>query len=382
LSGYISKTSSGKIQRQACRKAFLDGSLDSIAVWTLASASVQQETTAQNEVEFQLVQIWQLVLGIRSISTNDNFFELGGDSLKAAVVVAEVEKMFSQAIPLGSLAEATTIEQLACLLREPNKKENSRSLVPIKPNGRKRPFFYIHGLEGQGWNSSLAHYLHPERPFYGLQAVGLDGEQAPYTRIEEMVAYYIQEIQTVQPEGPYLLGGLCIGGNIAFEMAQELRKCGQQILLVVMADSPNPFWTEEERVELSNWLSCQKYNRRKELINSGFSLKQIENIFRVQDANIQLIASHIPQVYSGRVVYFSALEKIKFQDEVTMQRVRYRYDPMQPNGWNSWVTGGIEPHKVPGSHMTFFKEPHVRVLAEKLNACLEEVDGVLLSERR
>jgi len=230
----------------------------------------------------------------------------------------------------------------------------------------------------------LARYLHSERPFYGLQAVGLDGEQAPYTRIEDMVTHYIQEIQTVQPEGPYLLGGLCIGGNIALEMAQQLRKCGQQVLLVVMADSPNPLWTEEERIELANWLSCQKSSRRKELINSGFSLKQIENIFRVQDANSQLIASHIPQVYSGKVVYLSACEweTIEFLDEMTTQRARYRQDPMQPNGWNSWVADGIEVHKVPGSHMTFFKEPHIRALAEKLNVCLEEVDGVLLPERK
>ena len=256
------------------------------------------------------------------------------------------------------------------------------SVVPVKPSGYKRPFFYVHGLGGHGSAPTLAQYLHSERPFYGLQAVGLDGEKAPYTRIEDMVAHYIQEIQTVQPEGSYLLGGLCIGGNIALEIAQQLRKCGQQVLLVVMADSPNPLWTEEERIELANWLSCQKSSRRKELINSGFSLKQIENIFRVQDANSQLIASHIPQVYSGKVVYLSAWETIEFLDEMTMQRVRYRLDPMQPNGWNSWVVGGIELHKVPGSHMTFFKEPHIRVFAEKLNACLEEVDGVLLPERK
>lgn len=256
----------------------------------------------------------------------------------------------------------------------PNKKENSNSLVPIKPNGCKIPLFYVHGLSGHGSYLKLGHYLHPERPFYGLKAVGLDGEKAPYTRIEDMVAHYIQEIQTVQPEGPYLLGGLCIGGIIALEMAQQLRKSSHQVSLVVMADSPNPFWTEEEKIELANWLSSQKSIWQKEQINSGFSLQQVENILRVRAANVQLISSYVPQAYSGRVVHFSALETIEFLDEMTAQQAKYRHDPMQLNGWNSWVEGGIELHKVPGSHLTFIKEPHVRVLAEKLNACLEQAE--------
>ncbi|MBN3879926.1 AMP-binding protein [Nostoc sp. JL23] len=377
--GSILKTSSGKIQRQACRKAFVDGSLDSIAIWTLESASSQLESVPQNDVEFQLVQIWQKVLGISPISTKDNFFELGGDSLKTAVVVAELEEIFSQAIPSAILAEAPTIEQLANLFVQKYwKKIGSRSLVSIKPSGCKRPFFYVHGISGFGFAPTLARYLHPERPLYGLQAVGLDGEAAPYTRIEDVVMYYIQEIQTVQPEGSYLLGGQCSGGNIAFAMAQELKKRGQQVLLVVMSDSHNPFIEEEQRVEwLHHWRSFGKQGDREKLISSGFSLRQVDNTLKVIEANHQILVNHQPQRYSGRVVYFSAQENQEYLKEYANH-----FDPMQPNGWNNWVDGGIEVIGVPGRHGTYHNEPHVRVLAEKLNACLEEVDSVLLSERR
>ncbi|MEH1804960.1 AMP-binding protein [Nostoc sp.] len=377
--GSILKTSSGKIQRQACRKAFVDGSLDSIAVWTLESASTQPESVPQNDVEFQLVQIWQKVLGISPISTKDNFFELGGDSLKTAVVVAELEEIFSQAIPSAILAEAPTIEQLANLFVQKYwKKIGSRSLVSIKPSGCKRPFFYVHGISGFGFAPTLARYLHPERPLYGLQAVGLDGEAAPYTRIEDVVMYYIQEIQTVQPEGSYLLGGQCSGGNIAFAMAQELKKRGQQVLLVVMSDSHNPFIEEEQRVEwLHHWRSFGKQRDREKLISSGFSLRQVDNTLKVIEANHQILVNHQPQRYSGRVVYFSAQENQEYLKEYANH-----FDPTQPNGWNNWVDGGIEVIGVPGRHGTYHNEPHVRVLAEKLNACLEEVDSVLLSERR
>jgi len=376
--GSILKTSSGKIQRQACRKAFVDGSLDSIAIWTLESASSQLESVPQNDVEFLLVEVWQRVLGITSISTKDNFFELGGDSLKSAVVLAEVEKVFVKNLLLASLVAAPTIKQLAKFIVLENRKEEFTSLIPINPNGNKRPLFYVHNIGGGGLDSAstLVRYLDSERPFYGFQAVGLDGEKAPYTRIEDMVEHYIQEIQTVQPEGPYLLVGACIGGNIAFEMAQQLKKQNQQVLLVVMIDSLNPLITQEQKMQTWNhWISSGKQNRREKLIKSGLSVNQIKNILKVWEANYKIIINHVPQVYSGRVVYFSAREN---RDLL----FGHQFDPMQPNGWNNWVSCGIEIIEVSGSHLTMHFEAHVRELAEKLNACLEEVDGVLLPDRK
>lgn len=343
---------------------FLDGSLSSLAIWTLERASSQQKVMPQSQMESQLVQIWQRVLGIASISTEDNFFELGGDSLKAAIVAAEVEKLVSWEMPLASLVEAPTIKQLAALLDQRNGRVKARSLVPIRPDGHKRPFFYVHG----GSDPTLANYLHFDRPFYGLQAIGLNGEQHPYTRMEDIITHYIQEIQTVQPEGPYLLGGRCTGGNIAIEMAQELKKQGQQVLLVVMADSPNPWITEEHKNQTWNyWLTSGKQDQRKTLIGQGLSIDQVENILKVSDANYQMVIYHLPQIYSGRVVHF-------FAEENRGQSFADMFDPMKVDGWNDWVEGGIQVIEVPGRHGIFHNEPYVQVLAEKMNACLEQVD--------
>lgn len=191
-----------------------------------------------------------------------------------------------------------------------------------------------------------------------------------YTRIEDVVRHYIQEIQTVQPESPYLLGGQCSGGNIAFAIAQELKKRGQQILLVVMSDSPNPFIEQEQRVEwLNHWRSIGKQHDREKLISSGFNLSQVDNVLSVIEANYQILVNHQPQRYSGRVVYFSAQENQEY-----LKGYADYFDPMQPDGWNSWVDGGIEVIGVPGRHGTYHNEPYVQVLAEKLNTCLEEAD--------
>jgi thioesterase domain-containing protein/acyl carrier protein len=361
--GSIPKTSSGKIQRQACRQAFLEGSLDSIATWTLASYDLPQEATLENDVESKLVQIWQRVLGVSSISIQDNFFELGGDSLKAAILTVEVEKVFNRDVSLATLAAAPTIWQLANLLSQHKGRVRTRSLIPINPKGGKRPFFYVHGIGGYGYHAELARYLDPDRPFYGLQAVGRDGEADPYTCMEDMIRHYIQEIQTVQPEGAYLLGGQCTGGNVALAMAQELKNQGQEVLLVVMSDSPNP-----QVKWLDIWRSLGKQRDRETLIRRGFSPSQVENTLKVIEANLQILSSYQPRPYQGRVVYFSAQENQEYLKEYAP-----RFDPMQINGWNSWVEDGIEVIGVPGRHGTFHNEPHVRFLAEKLNACLEEV---------
>ncbi|WP_293355774.1 MULTISPECIES: phytanoyl-CoA dioxygenase family protein [unclassified Microcoleus] len=243
----------------------------------------------------------------------------------------------------------------------------SRSLVSVKPSGYKRPFFYIHGADGHTIDTALGRCIDPERPFYGIRAVGRDGQGVPHTCIEEMAAYYIQEIQTVQPEGPYLLGGRCTGGNIALEMAQQLKKRGQKVLLVVMVDSPKPLLTEEEKVEYPNAVAREQMRWRGKLINDDSNPSQMEIEFnpKVFEYNLQIPTNHVPQIYSGLVVYFAAQEKSKdsFISEL-----------LQPNAWNRWAINGVEVYEVPGDHLSMTKEPNVNVLAEKLSTCLDRAE--------
>ena len=246
-------------------------------------------------------------------------------------------------------------------------KGGSCSLVSVKPSGYKRPFFYIHGADGHTIDTALGRCIDPQRPFYGIRAVGRDGQGVPHTCIEEMAAYYIQEIQTVQPEGPYLLGGRCTGGNIALEMAQQLKKRGQKVLLVVMVDSPKPLLIEEEKVEYPNAVAREQIRWRGKLINNNFNFRSIEIDFnpKVFEYNLQIPANHVPQIYSGRVVYFAAQEKSK---DSFISKL------LQPDAWNRWVINGVEVYEVPGDHLSMTKEPNINVLAEKLSTCLDRAE--------
>lgn len=197
----------------------------------------------RTETEQKLAEIWQQLLHLETVSIDDNYFELGGTSVLAVRLLSKVEELLGKRLPLTTLVTAPTIAQLAVIINQQEDFKNDKwsSLVAIQPQGNKIPFFCVHGGFGDVigfWN--LAQKLGKEQPFYALQAVGLDGKIPPLNRIEAMASYHIQEIQKVQPQGPYLLGGLCIGGIVAYEIAQQLQAQGQEVALVALLDTETP----------------------------------------------------------------------------------------------------------------------------------------------
>jgi amino acid adenylation domain-containing protein len=226
-------TPNGKIDRQA-----------------LASLSEQSEllpksnfVTSRDDIEQSLVDIWEAVLKFQPIGIDDNFFDLGGHSLLAVRLFSQIEAAFNRRLPLSVLLNAPTIKQLAEILRQDDRPDVWSPLVSIQVGSpTKRPLFCIHG---GGFNvliyRELAMQLPPEQPVYGLQARGLDGISLHIReQLEDMAADYIDQIRTVQPQGPYALAGLSNGGNIALEMAQQLMASGEKVAFLGMFDSYGP----------------------------------------------------------------------------------------------------------------------------------------------
>ena len=208
--------------------------------------SIQQESGAQfvahrDELELRLVRIWETILGVQPIGVHDSFFDLGGHSLNAIRMFAEVEEAFGKNIPLATLFEASTIEKLAGILRQDGWAEPESSLVPIQPHGARPPFFCIHAKGGNVlFYRDLARHMGTDQPFYGIQARRLAGRQVGHATVEEMAAFYIDQIQKLQPEGPYYLGGSSFGGLAAFEIAQQLHRRGEKVGLVALLDTGTP----------------------------------------------------------------------------------------------------------------------------------------------
>ncbi|MGA3164142.1 MAG: amino acid adenylation domain-containing protein [Verrucomicrobiota bacterium] len=205
----------------------------------------------RDDLELQLTHIWEEVLGVRPVGVRDNFFELGGHSLLAVRLFALIEKRLGKKLPLTAVFQGATVEHLAGLLRQPATSGPQSSLVPLQPGGSKRSLFLVHPAGGHVFPYiHLAQLLGSDQPCYGLQARGLENGQDPHSRIEDMAAWYIQALQTVQPTGPYLLGGWSMGGVVAFEMAQQLHSQGQQVALLALLDgripTPDETFPEED----------------------------------------------------------------------------------------------------------------------------------------
>jgi len=346
----------------------------------------------RDAVELELAEVWGLILGTHPVGVRDNFFDLGGQSLLAARLFAEIQNMFGKSLPLATLFQAPTIEQLANILRQEEWLPSWSSLVAIQPNGSKRPFFCVHAHGGNVLIfNDLARRLGTDQPFYGLQAQGLDGQQTRHTRIEEMAAHYLNEIKTVQPEGPYFLGGYCFGGRVAFEMAQQLHAQGKRVALLAMIDSYAPGYLKllpwiERKVRQRfayHWGNLARLGLRERLdyfLEKGKVVRvrigtRIKNIISeaylgmgiplppaLQQVHQQkrLVPEYVPGIYPGKITVFSP----------TKGAESYYHDLHM--GWGRFAAEGLEIHAIPGSFSRIVLEPCVGELAERLAKCIEK----------
>ncbi len=219
---------------------------------------VNKQGTEKRSVKDELTAIWEEYLGIEHIKKDDNFFDLGGNSLVALQLFDEIKRKLDVRLPLSTLFKAPTIEQIAELI-EPQlneseipeaekiqaKKNNISVLVNIQNEGKERPFYCIHGHFGNVlFLSELAKLLGDIRPFYGVQSVGLSGEEAPLTSIEAMADRIIKEMKEVQPQGPYSFGGYCYGTLVSREIAKKLDKMGESYDPILMIDPYPPAYSK------------------------------------------------------------------------------------------------------------------------------------------
>jgi acyl carrier protein len=198
----------------------------------------------RNALEERLVGLWEEFLDLRPIGVTDDFFlDLGVPSVVAAQLFARIEKEFGQRLPVSPVFQAPTIERLAALLTSGGSADARRfsSLVAIQPNGSRPPVYCVHGGAGTILDfAAIARHLGEDQPFYGLQARGLYGRDAPLNRVADMAAHYVAEIKEAQPRGPYLLAGYCFGGLIAYEMAQQIEAAGGGVGWLGLVNSPTP----------------------------------------------------------------------------------------------------------------------------------------------
>lgn len=196
-------------------------------------------TPPQTELEHTLQQIWQEVLGISPIGREDDFFALGGESWQAMSFLSKFEAATGHYLPLSSLLQGGTI---AGLVRQIQTAVPPESLLQIQPGTPGTPpLFLIPGAAGNTLAMDrLGRRLSPSQPVYTFQIPDLAEKILAPARVQAFAPYYLEAIRSLQPEGPYHLGGYSAGGILAYEVAQQLRTQGEEVAFLAILDMPAP----------------------------------------------------------------------------------------------------------------------------------------------
>jgi phthiocerol/phenolphthiocerol synthesis type-I polyketide synthase E len=351
----------------------------------------------EDETRRQLARIWQEILGVGPIGFDQNYFDLGGDSSLAVRMFAQIEKVFQVKLPLAMLYDAPTIEELAArILRGEAEACGWSPLVAIQPAGSRPPLFCMHPHGGNVLiYRDLSRHLGSDQPFYGLQCRGLDGTQPPLTQIEDMAALYLKDIQKVQPHGPYLLGGYCMGGTIAFELAQQLQVKGEPVVLLALFDTMN--WSQARLPSIweKAYYNCQrlafhaadflsldaagkgrffreKVNGLRSRIpvwrsmllgklhrNPGATASESWGLGQIWQKNERACLSYVPQPYPGAIVDFRPLKQYRSFDKPELK-------------WDRLAQAGQEVVVLPVNPPSMLVEPFVRHLAVALRKYIDD----------
>ncbi|HEX3252992.1 MAG TPA: amino acid adenylation domain-containing protein, partial [Pyrinomonadaceae bacterium] len=343
-------------------------------------------------LELQLARVWEQVLNVRPISMRDSFFDLGGHSLSAVGLMTRISQVAGEKIPLATLFQRRTIEELANYMREKRLGPSSSTLVELQSGGTQQPFFCVHPVGGNVFSYvALAHSLGDDQPFYGMQSLGLQEGEPVLTQIEQMAGHYLDALRSVQASGPYILGGWSMGGVVAFEMAQRLQREGEVVSLLALFDAPAPsafngmrelseaecmlHFAEDLGIEVDHLPldTLQQLATDEQLayvmqqaklagvVPSASALAEITRLFRVYQANVRALFNYVASRYDGSITLFIPSESDRTE---------------QLKGWRALAKGGVELHEVAGTHYTMLREPHVNELAQLLkNSILPHTSG-------
>ena len=269
----------------------------------------------RNEVESALAAMWAALLRLEPVGIHDHFFELGGTSLLAVDLFAQIGRRLGKSLPLTSLIEAPTIAELARLVAG----EASRdSLVLIRDGGNRPPLFLVHDGDGETMlYRNLALRLKTDHAVYGLQPYSRQDVPMAHSRIAEMAAYHIGKVRSVQPHGPYLLGGMCAGGVIAFEMARQLQGQGEKVAMVALLDAA------DVEAPLKAWrVAGQRLQRFRGVFRDGDSDRPVRRLLSVPGKVLKKI------VNTGIYTIGERLKRVR--NAIRMKRFRAHLDQDRP----------------------------------------------------
>ncbi len=382
-------------------------------------ARLRTVAAPRTDVERRLVAVWESVLETTGLGIKDGFFDVGGDSLKALGLMIEIERTFQKTLPMSTLLTHPTVEDLAALIEGKGRDQNAPILLK-SASGARPPVFLIHDGDGEVLlYRNLAMRLHRDHAVYGIGPHSRGEFPMLHSRMSDVVDHYTAQIRSVQPHGPYLLGGLCIGGFIAFEIARKLESEGEEVAHVALIDVAHvttpgksvaarrldrfgAAFTKNQQEQrfgarlagilrtttkkARNVLVYEARSRARKLRNNAKMrlfrifldnkldppdfLKHLTVTIVLRFAEKEYVIPKRP--YPGEVVLFRATKKDACFDGTVIDDTPYIDLFQDPElGWRD-KAGTLHVHDVPGGHSSMLQEPHVKAMAELIQRHIDE----------
>jgi acyl transferase domain-containing protein/thioesterase domain-containing protein len=370
--------------------------------------SPSQPGAAGDDIERTITTIWEDLLGVSGVGRDEDFFDLGGTSLVAARMFALIARRYGRRLPLSTLVNAPTVATLVAVIRDAE--PETPSLVEIQPgDGTKPPLFLIHAEGGHVLRyRDLAMRIGMDWTVVGIQSRGLDGVSEPSDSIEEMAEQYVSEIREVQPHGPYYLGGWCLGGTIAYEMAKQLEHAGERVAWLGMIQARHTsYWAsleaasgvqrlawgladrvafESESVSALNGRAKFRYLSDKTRRKAMRTWARVP-IDRQRSALVEELAA-ANACDSAHTVAYWAYEAPPYDGRVALVRSSNQPRGIAPDptlGWNDVLRGEVELYEIPSFHKNILDEERAgmvgKVLRESIDASLSREEDVNAGEQ-
>ncbi|NJP68529.1 non-ribosomal peptide synthetase [Streptomyces spiramenti] len=329
---------------------------------------------ARNPREEVLCGLFGEILGVPDVGIDDNFFDLGGHSLLGVRLVTRMRSVLGVERGVRDLFRSPTV---AGLLDDDGAVEGGSMAVmlPLRPQGTRRPLFCVHPGTGMGWPySGLARHLGSDQPLYAVQSRALSEPGFTADSVREMAADYLERIRRVQPRGPYRLMGWSFGGTVAHAMTALLESQGETVELLALMDCyPRSgekgrrklsekdmldLLVEEPHSDLGGRSDPQAVGdlmRRRDPVFAGFTDDELLAVINASVNHAEIMWDYDPPRTDAEITFLMATR---------LHSIQY-----QPENWSEFVDGNIDVHYIDTSHLRMADpEPMAqigRVIAEK-----------------
>ena len=345
----------------------------------LMAFSEKEFLAPRNELERKLARLFEEFLSIKPVGIRDDFFELGGDSLLVMRIVSEINKTLEKNISVPEFIEVRTVEKIANKIQNYQEDSSFTYLVPLRKTGSNPPLFCVPPSAMTAVQiENLTKYIGEEQPFYGFEYAGMDGISQPFTSIQGIARAFVDDLRKIQPVGPYYLCGLCIGGIVAFEMAQQLVSQGYKVAFLGVLDSNFP--PRLKKPLIYYYLITRQYIAKIRGSEFLLPLPEREGVSRnyVENKSLKL---RIQRIFTTHHIARMGYTSSPYPGVITRFSTDSPHARRSTRGWSRMTSVGLDLHRIPGGHgahkaegqTSFMREPNVQIVAEKLRDSLYKV---------